>query len=194
MRSSCARRSADPVFIVYAVAAGLLLGRLAGGNLERLAEMRFHWAGAAIVGLAIQLVLFSGPVATALDSTPSLGLLAYVGSTALVLAAVMRNLHLRGLAVVAAGAVLNAAAIVANGGIMPTTPAALAAAGRGPATGFSNSAVMTDPALSPLVDQFALPSWLPLANVFSVGDVLIAVGIAATIVIGMRVTHSDEAD
>ena len=182
------------MFIVYAVVAGLVLGRLSGGRLERLATMRFRWAGAAIAGLAIQLVLFSGPVADALDTAPTLGLIAYVGSTALVLAAVLRNLHLGGLPLVAAGAVLNAGAIVANGGIMPTTLGALAAAGSEPAAGFSNSAVLADPALPWLVDRFALPSWLPLANVFSAGDVLIAVGIGATIAIGMRVADSDQTD
>lgn len=182
------------MFIVYAVVAGLVLGHLSGGRLERLAGMRFRWAGAAIAGLAFQLVLFSGPVADALDTTPSLGLIAYVGSTALVLAAVLRNLHLRGLALVAAGAILNASAIVANGGIMPTTLGALTAAGRDPAAGFSNSAVLADPALPWLVDRFALPSWLPLANVFSAGDVLIAIGIGATVAIGMRVVDSGQAD
>ena len=30
------------------------------------------------------------------------------------------------------------------------------------------------------------PNWLPLANVFSLGDVLIGVGIAVAIVFGMR--------
>ena len=34
------------------------------------------------------------------------------------------------------------------------------------------------PALQPLTDIFAVPAWVPLANVFSVGDVLIAVGVA----------------
>ena len=35
-------------------------------------------------------------------------------------------------------------------------------------------------------DIFALPSWLPFANVFSIGDVLIGLGIVAAIVIAMR--------
>ena len=59
-------------------------------------------------------------------------------------------------------------------------------AGLGPEDEFSNSAVVADPALAPLTDIFAIPAGLPLANVFSVGDVLIAVGIVATIAIGMR--------
>ena len=34
--------------------------------------------------------------------------------------------------------------------------------------------------------MFALPAWLPFANVFSVGDVLIGIGVAATIALAMR--------
>ena len=53
----------------------------------------------------------------------------YVASTAAVLIAVLRNLRIPGMALIALGAASNLAAIVANGGVMPTTAAALAAAG-----------------------------------------------------------------
>ncbi|MBF6605040.1 MAG: DUF5317 family protein [Chloroflexi bacterium] len=174
------------MFILYAVVVGIVAGYLTGGRLEGLATVRFRWAGLAIAGFAIQLILFLGPVAEALDGAPALGVAAYVGSTALVLGAVLANLRLRGLAIVALGAALNAAAIVANGGIMPTTVGALAIAGRAPGIGFSNSAVRVDPALPWLVDRFGLPSWLPLANVFSLGDVIIGLGIAIAVAAGMR--------
>jgi hypothetical protein len=36
------------------------------------------------------------------------------------------------------------------------------------------------------VDRWAVPSWLPLGNVYSVGDVAIGVGVLLTIVIAMR--------
>ena len=42
------------------------------------------------------------------------------------------------------------------------------------------------PVLAPLTDIFALPSWLPFSNVFSIGDVLIAGGIAVAIVVAMH--------
>ena len=62
----------------------------------------------------------------------------------------------------------------------------MTAAGLDPLDGFSNSAVLEDPALAPLTDIFALPAWLPFSNVFSIGDVLIALGIVLVIAIGMR--------
>ena len=36
------------------------------------------------------------------------------------------------------------------------------------------------------MEPAALPSWLPFANVFSVGDVLIGIGVAVTIALAMR--------
>lgn len=170
------------MFILYAIPIGIVLGYLLGGRLERLSRLRFRWAPLALLGLAVQVALFSDPLAGAVgDAGPPI----YVASTAAVLVAVLRNIELPGIAIVALGACSNLVAIVANGGYMPADPDALAAIG-GVAPGYSNSSVVTDPALGPLTDIFALPAWVPLANVFSVGDVLIALGIALTIVAAMR--------
>jgi len=49
-----------------------------------------------------------------------------------------------------------------------------------------NSAVVAHPVLEPLTDIFSLPAWLPFSNIFSVGDVLIALGVAVVIVRAMR--------
>jgi len=162
------------VFILYAIPIGLALGLLTGGRLERLAGGTFRWAPLALAGLLAQVVVFFGPVA---ERVGDLGVPIYLGSTTLVLLAVLRNLAIPGLALVALGAVSNLAAIVANGGYMPASPEALAALGRGIGSGYSNSAVVEGPALAPLTDLFALPAWVPWANVFSIGDVLIAAGV-----------------
>jgi hypothetical protein len=172
------------VFILLAVPVGIALGYLIGGRLGRLSEIRFEWAWLAATGLAVQILLFSTPIGDSFRG--GVGEAIYVASTGMVLVAVWRNLRIPGLALVALGAISNLAAIVANGGVMPTTPEALAAAGLDPREGFSNSAILDDPALAPLTDIFALPPWLPFANVFSIGDVLIALGIVLVIAIGMR--------
>jgi len=109
----------------------------------------------------------------------------YVASSLVVLTVVLRNWRLPGLKLVAAGAISNLVAIVANGGYMPADPAALAQAGLGPTNGYSNSIVTNRPALAPLTDIFGMPDWLPFANVFSIGDVLIAAGIVLAIAAGM---------
>ena len=174
------------MFILYAVVVGLVVGRLTGGRVERLGDIRFRWAGLAFAAVVVQLVLFFPPVADALDGAQAVAIALYVGSTAVVLGVVVRNIRLTGLPIVVLGAGLNLLAILANGGLMPATPEALAAAGLPPESGFAAGSVVGDPALPWLVDRFALPSWLPLANVFSLGDVLIAIGIAVAVAAGMH--------
>lgn len=174
------------VFILYAIPIGIAIGYLIGGRLERLATLQFRWAALAVAGLLVQVVLFSGAVDALVGQDA--GAIVYVGSTAAVLVAVLRNLRLPGIALVAIGAASNLAAIVANGGVMPTTDSALAAAGLSPDDGLSNSAVIDDPALALLTDIFALPPSVPLANVFSIGDVLIGLGVIVVIALGMRPT------
>lgn len=171
------------MFILYAIPVGIAAGYLLGGRLDRLASLQFAWAWLAIAGLIVQVVLFTTPVADVIgDAGPAV----YVASTAAVLIAVLRNWRIPGMALVVLGAASNLLAIAANGGVMPASPEAVATLGLEASDGFSNSVVMTDPALRPLTDIFALPGWVPLANVFSVGDVLIGVGVAAVIALGMR--------
>src|SRR6185503_20758022 len=114
------------------------------------------------------------------------GMPVYVASTALVLVVVVRNARVPGLALVAAGAASNLAAIVANGGYMPASAGALAALGKSISAGYSNSALVPAPALAPLTDVFAMPRWVPFANVFSIGDVMICVGVAVAVTALMR--------
>jgi hypothetical protein len=171
------------VILLVSIPIGLVAGFALGGRLENLAGRRFVWAPLAIAGLLAQVVLFSplgGSLARGFE--PAL----YIASTAAVFMAVIRNVRMTGLPIVALGALSNLAAIVANGGAMPADPGALAAAGlAGPGTN-TNSAVVGHPALQPLTDIFAIPAGVPLANVFSVGDVLIGVGVAVAIAAAMR--------
>ncbi len=172
------------MLLLYAIVLALLVGLALGGRIDGLSSVRLRWIPAALVGFLVQIVIFSGPGS---DAVGTLGPPLYVGSTLLVLVAVVRNIAVPGLPILALGAALNLVAILANGGSMPADAAALAAAGRaGAQTGYSNSAVLADPALRPLTDIFATPRELPFANVFSVGDVLIALGIAVAIVALMR--------
>ncbi len=171
------------MFILYAIVIGLVLGLLIGGRPAGLAAIRFRWGWLAVLGFAIQVVLFSGPVSAQVGA---LGVPIYVGSTGLVLAALLRNIAVPGLWIVALGAGANMAAIASNGGYMPADPGALAALGRVPETVYSNSSVVAHPALQPLTDIFAIPPGIPLANVFSVGDVLIGLGVAVAIMVAMK--------
>jgi hypothetical protein len=171
------------MFLLYAVLAGLVIGLVTGGSLGRLGDLRLAWAPLIALGMAIQVALFSTPAGDALGSAAPL---AYIASNVAVLAAVWRNRLIPGLAVVLAGGVANLAAICANGGYMPVSAEALHALGRSAQQGYSNNRALDGVALAPLTDQFAMPASMPLANIFSVGDVLIGVGAAVAIVAAMH--------
>jgi hypothetical protein len=170
------------VFILYGVVIGVVVGLVAGGRLDRIAEMRFRFGPLVLLALVVQVALFS-PLADGFSADWARAV--YVASTALVALVVVANLRIAGMAVVALGAGLNLAAIVANGGSMPADSGALATAGIVVGS-HTNSVVVERPLLEPLTDVFALPAWIPLANVFSLGDVLIGAGLALAIAAGMR--------
>lgn len=160
-----------------------MIGRLSGGRLDGLARIRFHWGALALVALLVQVIQFDRLGGSLVGGA---GPAVYVLSTAVVLGVVVRNIRMPGMPVVAVGAASNLAAISANGGYMPSDPGALAFAGMGPADGPTNGIVVADPVLRPLTDVLALPAGFPLANVFSVGDVLIALGVVVAIATAMR--------
>lgn len=176
------------MLILWAIPIGIVAGLLLGGRLERLANLHFRWPWLAIGGLLVQAALFTE---TGFAAAGSLAAPIYVVSTAAVLVAVLRNWAIPGMAVVALGALANLAAILANGGSMPADAGALATAGLD-AGGHTNSVVLAQPALQPLTDVFAVPAWVPFANVFSVGDVLIAVGIGIAVVVAMRAARPEQ--
>ena len=171
------------MFILYAIPIGLAVGLVAGGTVAPIGDIRFRWGPLMMLGLIVQLTLFSDAAA---ERVGDLGPALYVGSTILVVIAVIRNLAIPGLPLVATGAASNLAAIVANGGYMPASPAAMAALGKDAPTIYSNSSVVAEPALAPLTDIFALPPWLPFSNIFSIGDVIIGVGVVVVIAVAMR--------
>jgi len=175
------------VFILYAIPVGMLLGLLLGGRPTGLAALQFRWPWLIIAGLLVQVVLFTDAVAARVGELgPGIGPVIYVGSTAAVFAGVLRNVRIPGMALVALGALSNLAAIAANGGYMPAGAAAMAALGKTDPTIYSNSAVVTHPALEPLTDIFAIPAWVPFANIFSIGDVLIGLGVVVIVAAAMR--------
>ena len=171
------------MFILYAIPVGILAGLALGGRVAGLATIQFKWAWVIMLGLAVQLVLFSDFVTERIGEA---GVPIYVLSTLAVAGAVAANLRIRGMPIVLVGAASNLAAILANGGYMPTSPAALEALGHTFPDGYSNSSYDPDPALPWLTDIFAMPAWLPAANVFSIGDVLIGLGVVVVITFAMR--------
>ncbi|MEX0914076.1 MAG: DUF5317 family protein, partial [Demequina sp.] len=132
------------------------------------------------VALAVQVVIMQWDVAGA--AAPVLHVLTY----AAVLAFLWFNRNLPGALVVAIGTLSNGVTITLNGGDLPASSAAAEAAGHSQGDGFDNSAVVADPILPWLGDVFAWPAPLPLANTFSVGDVVLVIGVAVATWSGTR--------
>ena len=105
-------------------------------------------------------------------------------SFALVAAGAWCNRHIVGVPIVAAGLASNVLAVGMNGGHMPALPSALAAANESYVVS-NNSERVAAPHLSWLVDRWAVPDWLPVGNVYSLGDAVIAVGIVLVVVVAM---------
>jgi hypothetical protein len=160
--------------LVFPLLIGLALAPLLGGDLRRLADLRLRAIRVFYLALALQLIAFpAGAMPWHPSDTAAVAL--WLASYACLVVATALNIERGGIPLVAAGLVTNLTAIVANGGHMPVLPAAMHASGRDYQVHF-NSAADATPHLAWLVDRWAAPGWIPLANVFSVGDVLIAVG------------------
>ncbi len=170
------RRAARRLVVVLAfpVLLALGLGLVLGGSVGRLAEIRLRAPWLFLAAIGLQIVAF--PVAGLPWQThETAASVLWVASYALLVVAAALNRRIAGVPVVAAGMLLNLVAILANRGTMPVSYEAMHGAGRSAVTQ-ANSTAMSDPSVPWLVDRWAAPDWLPLANVYSVGDVVIAVG------------------
>jgi hypothetical protein len=160
--------------LLLPVALALVLAPLLGGTLRALADLRLRAIWLFFVAFGLQVVAFPfGFLPWETGETPAKVL--WLASYACLVAAALLNRAVRGVPLVALGLLLNLSAIVANEGQMPVLPSARDASGHSYLSE-ANSVADADPALGWLVDRWAAPDWVPLANVFSVGDVVIAVG------------------
>ncbi|MGH2899676.1 MAG: DUF5317 family protein [Solirubrobacteraceae bacterium] len=154
--------------------AGFVLAPLLGGRWSRLGTLRLRTAWIFYVAIALQLIAFPVKVLP-WHTSDRIGVVLWLISYAIFATGVAGNFRIPGIPLIAIGLVSNLSAILTNGGHMPALPSALRGAGLH-FTKNRNSAELASPHLSWLVDRWAAPSWIPWANVFSVGDVLIATG------------------
>ncbi len=163
------------MIVVVATLLGLLSVALTGGRLRRLAELDLRHLWIVWAAIVVQTVIFE-VVGSSVPEVASQ--VVHLGTYAMAFAFLWLNRRVPGTLIVAAGAACNGAAIAANGGVMPASAAAWARAGHPPVpeSTFENSNVVDGARLAFLGDVFAVPAGWPLANVFSVGDVVIVVG------------------
>jgi hypothetical protein len=161
------------VLIGVAVLLAFATVPLLGGRLAALGDLNLRWFPAVVLAFAAQILIVNVFPGGDRSLHEALHIATYV-----VLGVVLvRNLRVPGLPLIAAGGLSNAVAIAANHGVMPARPSALRTAGMvaNPST-YTNSAAVDHPRLWFLGDIAGVPSWVPAANVFSIGDVLMVIG------------------
>jgi hypothetical protein len=155
---------------------------LGGGRLGALADLELRLGGLALAALALQVLIVTVLPGGSHGLHAALHVLSYaMGGVFLAV-----NLRLPGLPLVALGGALNLAAIAANGGVMPADPDALRAAGIDIGAGFANSDALAHPHLAWLGDVIPVPLPPPLANVLSVGDVVLYAGLLVLVHVTCR--------
>lgn len=171
--------------LLVVTAVALALAFVLGGRFSRLAEVNLRAVWLFYVAIGLQIAAFPSGVLPWRMGDGAATVLWLVSFGCLCAAATL-NYRLRGAAVVGVGMLSNLAAVIANGGHMPAPPAALQAAGIH-SQQHNNSVATSDPNLGLLVDRWAAPDWVPLANVFSIGDVVIALGAFVLVFGAMKV-------
>jgi hypothetical protein len=156
------------------VAVGIALALVAGGDIRRLGGLGFRGIWLFYLAVGIQVLAFPFPFLP-WRTSDGVARALWLASYGLLVAAALVNRRITGVPIIAAGMLSNVVAVVANGGHMPALPSALRAAHKSFHVHF-NSAANASPHLAWLVDRWAVPHWVHVGNVFSVGDVLIAVG------------------
>jgi hypothetical protein len=178
------------MIILYACLILVLAhGLMPGSDLRRLGKIHLRHTWLVWLALADQIVVIS--------LLPDLGAVsdgAHLASYGLAALFALLNNRSAGTWIIGLGGLCNLLAITANGGTMPATASALKASGWRPTPGhFANSAALPNPRLVPLGDVFSTPSWFPVHSVFSIGDVVIVVGVALFLHSTCRSTDQNEA-
>jgi hypothetical protein len=181
------------MILLLALLCGLIIGWARGGSLVKLGQLPLRCGWLILIALFLQIVVFSSQFES-LGWSDRLDPGVHIFSNLLLLLAVGLNLSLSGMKILGIGLLLNFLVIVTNGGYMPVAPDDLARAGMADVAEIlrakghvSKSTVLTsETRLAFLADIFLVPSWLPVSNVFSIGDVFIGIGAFILILQGMQ--------
>lgn len=163
------------MIIVFATLTAMALATFSGGRFRRFASLELRSIRVIWAVIVIQTFIFELPSTLVSDTVLEVvHLITYVMSFTFL----WLNRHIPGALIIGLGAGANAAAITANGGVMPASPAAWRTSGMEAAAEgeFANSDLTPDANLAFLGDIFAIPASWPLSNVFSIGDIVIVLG------------------
>lgn len=175
------------MILISIIAAGILIGLIRGGRFRGLADLRLRrtWLPVALFTLQAVLVRSSlRELGWGLFVTPLVVTATYVALVGFLVV----NRSRPGIKFALAGGLLNLAVITANGGYMPVTVEALERSGHQDRIIFHEDQAfvagsrdvvleLDETRLWPLSEILGIPEGFPFAENFSVGDILIAVGV-----------------
>jgi hypothetical protein len=176
------------MILIVSIAVSMAVALLRGGRFSSLLRLPLRWGVLAVAAFTLQaFFIYQAPARKVLGTWGWQELL-FMGSYVLLLAAVWANRQLPGVRWIGAGLLLNLVVMVANGGWMPITPEALTQVGHtnlvpslAPGTRVASSKSILLPRQETnlwfLSDVLVVARPFPVPSVFSVGDVLIAVGV-----------------
>jgi len=176
------------MILVVSIVVSVAVALLRGGRFSSLLRLPLRWGILAVAAFTVQaFFIYQAPARKVLGTWGWQELL-FAGSHLLLLAAVWANRQLPGMRWIGMGLLLNLVVMVANGGWMPITPEALTQVGHtslvpslAPGTRVASSKSILLPrqetTLWFLSDVLILARPFPVPSVFSVGDVLIALGV-----------------
>jgi len=164
----------------------IILVYLIGGNLKWLINRPLNHKWLVMTALFIQIVIFSGfPF---INHLPALYIgIVHIVSYLLLLSFIALNISVPGIALLGTGTLLNTIVIAANGGFMPSPLLSPGSISKN-VVGLSS-----DSRLIFLADVLSVPEWFPLPEAFSIGDVFIALGMVAYLLINSRKPKSESA-
>jgi Family of unknown function (DUF5317) len=175
------------MLLIVPVVIATLAALLRGGSLRHLATLPVRGSGFIFASLAIQVLLYMPPFHGSAVIVRWGGAI-YIGALALALIGALRNWHLGVAARIALlGLALNAIVIVFNGGHMPVNAVAMRRVLGDVEVRqiadqrlYSNT-LLAGPSSRLVVLSDVIPVSLPgnHGNVYSIGDVLLTIGVAA---------------
>lgn len=163
------------MLFLFAIVLGLGFGLVTGGRIGNLARLKFRWPWLIIAALVVREAI----VRTPLSRVEGAQYAYLVALTAIVAWTIWHFDRLRGIWLVTLGSAMNLLVIMTNGARMPVTPDLA-----GPLLQHGSFGQYT--AMGPNTNLSLLGDWIrlyPSAEIYSPGDLLIAIGLAITVFI-----------
>ncbi|MDP2211531.1 MAG: DUF5317 family protein [Candidatus Aquicultor sp.] len=160
------------MFILGFIMLALLFGYLQGGRLDALSQVRLRYGVLVFIALAIQITLLAWEPSSN-SAWAMVDIAANAASYLCIVVFMVANSHIAGTRVLAAGLSLNLPAIISHSSSMPSATALSGV----DAASLGVPSAPVGSALWYMGDILSMPKGIPFAAAFSVGDVMVGLGI-----------------